>query len=230
MRVFRKETNLEKGLILLFLLIGLIEVVTEIYADSRIQYVIKPLEVIVLLVLYWYSSTIRNPLFFINMSFLLIGRLCFIPNEISMVFYALVAVFFHRIIQIYYITKLIKLKDFIPSVLASVPFLIFFLYLVSIPEDVLVRSYVVLVVQIILISTLSGIILSQYLGTFNKKFVWLFVFGLMSLMQTFLIFLEKFYFEGFTIISLRPMSLLLNTMVCFSFYRFVITAESLDHD
>jgi hypothetical protein len=33
--------------------------------------------------------------------------------------------FFYRITQIYYIVKLIKIKDYIPSVLASIPFLIF---------------------------------------------------------------------------------------------------------
>lgn len=230
MRVFRKETNLEKGLILLYFLLGLIEVVTEVSCDKDIQYLIKPLLVVILSVLYWCSSKRRNPLFFINIVFLLIGRIYFIPNGIDMLFYALIAVFFHRVIEIYYIVKLIKLKDYIPSVLASIPFLIFFLYLVSIPEGILIRSYVILIVQIVLISILSGIILSQYLLTFNKKHMWLFVFGLMSLTQTFIIFLEKFYLSGSNFISLRPMALLLNTIVCFSFYKFVLATERLNDD
>jgi hypothetical protein len=164
------------------------------------------------------------------MFFLLIGRLYFIPNGTDMLFYALIAIFFHRIIEIYYIAKLIKLKDYIPSVLASIPFLIFFLYLVSIPENVLIKSYIILVVQIILISILSGIILSQYLSIFKKNDIWLFVFGLMSLTQAFLLVLEKFYLADFTLISLRPMILLLNTVVCFSFYKFVIATEKLNND
>lgn len=230
MKSFRKETNLEIGLILLFFLIGLIEVVIEIFTDSRIQYFIKPLHTLLLLILYWYSSTEKNPLFFINMFFLLIGRMYFIPDDRNILIYALIALFFHRIIQIYYITKLIKLKDYIPSVLASIPFLMFFLYLVSIPENVWVKSYVILVAQIILISALCGIILSQYLLSYSKKNIWLSVFGLMSLMQTFIVLIEKFYFQGIMIISLRPISLFLNTMVCFSFYKFVIAAESLNND
>jgi hypothetical protein len=230
MGLFRKETNLEKGLILLYFLMGLIELATEFFADSYIQYVIKALITLSLLVLYWHSSTRRNSLFFINMVLLLIGRLYFISKEADMLFYALVAVFFYRITEIYYITKLIKIKDYIPSVLASRPFLFFFLYLVSIPDIILISSYVVLIVQIVLISVLSGIILSHYLSNFNRKDIWLLVFGLMSLMQTFLIFIEKFYLSGFTVIRIRPINLLLNTIVCFSFYKFVIATERLNED
>tara|TARA_R110000868_G_scaffold159710_1_gene388723 strand:+ start:2797 stop:3498 length:702 start_codon:yes stop_codon:yes gene_type:complete len=227
MRFLTKEANLEKSLITLFFLMGLIDVVSE---DSYIQYTIKPLQIIVLFALYSYSSIRKNPLFFINMIFLLIGRMLFVPNEKHMLFYALIAVFFHRIIEIYYVVKLIKIKDYIPPVLASVPFLIYFLYLVSIPDSILIRSYLILIVQIVLISVLSGIILSQYLLSFNKKDIWLFVYGIMSLMQTFVIFIEKFYLSDFKITSLRPMALFLNTIVCFSFYKFVITTERLNDD
>jgi hypothetical protein len=72
--------------------------------------------------------------------------------------------FFYRITQIYYIVKLIKIKDYIPSVFR-------FYFCISIPEGVLISSYVVLTVQIVVISLLSGIILSQYLSNFNKNTV-----------------------------------------------------------
>jgi hypothetical protein len=92
------------------------------------------------------------------MVLLLIGRLYFIPKGTDMLFYALVLFFFYN--SIYYIVKLIKIKDYIPSVLASIPFLIFFLYLVSIPEGVLISSYVVLTVQIVVISLLRNYLVS----------------------------------------------------------------------
>lgn len=230
MRVFREKINLENALIILYFLSGLIEIVSQLSMDNCYQYVVKPLQIVLLVVLYWYSSTQKNPLYFINISFLLIGRLFFISTDLNMVLCALVAVFFHRIIEIYYVSKLIKLQDYIPVILGSIPFLFYFLYLVSIPESILIESYVVLIAQIILISILSGIILSHYLLTFNRKDIWLVVFGIMSLMQTFVIFIEKFYLPDFNLFSLRPMALFLNTMVCFSFYKFVITAERLNND
>jgi hypothetical protein len=92
---------ISKGLILLYLLMGLIEVATEFLTDSYIQYLIKPLLTVVLLLLYWYSSTKKSALF-ITMVLLLIGRLYFIPKGTDMLFYALVAVFFYRITDILY--------------------------------------------------------------------------------------------------------------------------------
>lgn len=230
MKFFRIETNLEKSLIILYFSIGLIEIGTEYSDGVIIQYAVRLLITLVLAVLYWYTSNKKNVLFFMNIGFLLIGRLFIIPNEMEMLFYGLIAVFFHRVIEIYYISKLIKLKDYVPPVLAGIPFLIFFLYLVSGNENVLIKSYVILVIHIILISLISGIILSQYLLTFNKKNVWLFIFGLMSFMQTFMLFIEKFYLGDIKLNILRPLALLLNTIVCYSFYKFVIDSERLNDD
>ena len=230
MKVFNKETTVEKALIAFYFLVGFIEVIFQIFLESHYQYVIKVIEVLILVALYWYSSTLRSPIYFVNMILLLIGRLFFISPEIKMLRYALIAVFFHRLIEIYYVAKLIKLKDYIPPILASIPFLMYFLYLVSIPESVLIESYIILIVNILLISALSGIILSQYLLIFNKKDIWLFVFGMMSLTQTFIIFIEKFYLADLELISLRPMALLLNTAVCFAFYKFVVASERLNND
>lgn len=230
MKVFNKETTVEKALIAFYFLVGCIEVIFQIFLESHYQYAIKVIEVLILVALYWYSSTLRSPIYFVNMILLLIGRLFFISPEIKMIRYALIAVFFHRLIEVYYVAKLIKLKDYIPPILASIPFLMYFLYLVSIPESVLIESYIILIVNILLISALSGIILSQYLLIFNKKDIWLFVFGMMSLTQTFIIFIEKFYLADLELISLRPMALLLNTAVCFAFYKFVVASERLNND
>lgn len=230
MKVFNEEINLEKSLIISYFLIGLIEVITEVFEDSYIQYAIKPLMAILLSLLYWCTSKRRSSLFFVNMVLLLIGRLYIIPNEIGMLYLALISIFFHRIVEIYYISKLIKLKDLVPPVLASIPFLVFFLYLVTLHETVMVKSYLFLIVQIILISVLSGIILSQYMLTYDKKEVWLYIFGLMSLMQTFILFIEKFYLSDLKLNILRPSALLLNTIICYSFYKFVIESENLNDD
>jgi hypothetical protein len=227
MKILRKETNLETSLIILYFLLGLIEVIVQLFKISQINYIIMPLLVLLLSVLYWHTSKRRSSLFLINIGLLLLGRLFFISTENNLFFYALIAIFFHRIVEIYYISKLIKLNDYIPPVLASLPFLFFFLCLVSLPENIFVKSYIILILQIALISILSGIILAQYILSYDKKDVWLFIFGLMTLMQTFIIFIEKFYLPDINIYLLRPSSFFLNTIICFSFYKFVIVTEGL---
>lgn len=230
MKVFNKKTNIEKTLITLYFLIGLIEVIFQMYVDISFQYIIKISGFAILIALYWHSSSVRNPIYFINLLFLLIGRMFFISDDMKIIRYALICIFFHRIIEIYYVAKLIKLKDYIPPLLVSMPFLFCFLYLVTIPSVVMIQSYVHLIIQIILISVLSGIVLANYLSAKNSKNVWLLIFGLMSLSQTFVIFIEKFYLADLKLITLRPIALFLTTIICFSFYKFVITTERLNQD
>lgn len=228
MKVFNNVSNFEKSLIIAYFLIGFFEVVFEIIHEKTFQYFIKFALTLLLVMLYWYASKQQNPLFVINLIVLMIGRLYMMSSAKNMLLYALIAAFFHRIIEVYYISKLLKLKDIIPPILASLPFLVFFLYMVSIPENVLVRSYVVLLVHIVLVSILCGIILSHYILTFDKKDVWLLIFGLMTLMHTFIIFIEKFYLSDFVLNVFRPSALLLNIFVCFAFYKFVIATERLN--
>lgn len=230
MKIFSNESKFEKLLITAYFLLGLVQVVCQIFGIVEVQFLIKPLLIILLSILYWYTSEKKNLLFFINLGFLLIGRLFFIPNEFTMLFYALIAIFFHRIIEIYYVSKLIKLNDLFPPVLASIPFLVFFLYLSSFHETVIIKSFLVLISHIILISILSGIILSHYLLNSVKNDVWLLIFGIMSLVQTFIVFIEKFYLDEVDLLSLRPLALVLNMIISFSFYKFVIAMERLNKD
>lgn len=224
------DLDIEKVLITLYFFTVIIEITFQMYMDIYFQYIIKPVEFLLLLALYSYTSSLKNPLYFINLLFLLIGRMFFISNEIGVVRYALIFVFFHRIIEIYYVAKLTRINDYIPPLLASIPFLFYFLYLVSIPDNVMVQSYISLIIQIVLIAALSGIVLSNYLSANNKKDVWLLIFGIMSLTQTFVVFIEKFYLSDLKLISLRPLALFLNSIVCFSFYKFVINSERLNND
>jgi hypothetical protein len=87
MKIYKKKmwaflkTNLKKvDLIVSFN--GLIEVATEFLTDSYIQYLIKPALTVVLLLLYWYSSTRRNPLFYLY-GLIVNWRLYFIPKALT---------------------------------------------------------------------------------------------------------------------------------------------------
>jgi hypothetical protein len=50
----------------------------------------------------------------------------FIPNDLYFIFIGLVVFIFHRFISFLHILKVMKIKDFIPVLLASVPFLFVF--------------------------------------------------------------------------------------------------------
>jgi len=229
MRIFNKEINLEKLITTIFLAVATVEITAELFSYVPIIFIFKPLTSIVLMVLYWNTSSLRNPLFFWVILFSLITNVFFIYDIESMLFLGLIAFFIHRLLMIYYIIKMIKLKDYIPLIIAMIPFMFFFYYLLSITSELTTRSYGILILQNILISILAGIALSDYIMNNGKKeTTWLFIFGLLSITQYFIVFVEKYYLSNLSPISFRPLAMFLNIAVYYCFYKFVMTIEKLN--
>ena len=126
--------------------------------------------------------------------------------------------------------KLIKIKDYIPLFIAMIPFLFIFFYLLSISSETTPRALYIVIFQNILISILAGIILSHYVMFYSKKATWLFIFGLLTVTQYFIVFLEKYYLAGVSPLIFRPIAMILNTGVYFSFYKFIVGNEKLNNN
>ena len=225
MFTLKHENRIGKSLSLLFFIIVIIEVVIEFFFDKGLLFFFKPLLSIGIMVLYWNMSKKRNWLFFIVLFLSLITNVLFIPNTQYLLFLGLLVFLVHRILLIYYVIQLIKLKDYIPFFIAIIPFVFIFFYLLLISTGIDTKSYVLLVFQNILISVIGGLALSEYLMDPNKKNAWLFIFGLLSLTQYFIVFIEKYYLSNLAPIVFRPLAMLLNAGVYYVFYRFVIHAE-----
>lgn len=231
MKILNNERNLKKLVLVLYFAVAMIEVIAELFLYKPFLFVFKPLISIVLMVLYWNTSNQRNPLFFFTILFALITNIFFIYDTETMLFLGLIAFFIHRLLIIYYIIKLIELKDYIPLFIAMIPFLFFFFYLLSITTELTTRSYGILIIQNILISTIAGITLSDFIMNNSKKnTTWLFIFGLLSITQYFIVFIEKYYLSELSPISFRPLAMILNASVYFAFYKFVLAMERLNNN
>ncbi|WP_290869843.1 hypothetical protein [Flavobacterium sp.] len=230
MKIFNKENNLKKIISILFFTVVTVEVTAELFSYEPVLFIFKPLISIVLMLLYWNTSNQKNPLFFFAISFSLITNVFFIYDTETMLFLGLIAFFIHRLLMIHYIVKLIKLKDYIPLLLAMIPFMFFFFYLLSITSELTARSYGILIVQNILISIIAGITLSDYVMNNGKKndTAWLLIFGLLSVTQYFIVFVEKYYLSDMSPISFRPLAMILNSSVYYAFYKFVMVIENLN--
>lgn len=230
MKIFNKENNLKKIISVLFFTVVTVEVTAELFSYEPVLFIFKPLISIVLMLLYWNTSNQKNPLFFFAISFSLITNVFFIYDTETMLFLGLIAFFIHRLLMIHYIVKLIKLKDYIPLLLAMIPFMFFFFYLLSITSELTARSYGILIVQNILISIIAGITLSDYVMNNGKKndTAWLLIFGLLSVTQYFIVFVEKYYLSDMSPISFRPLAMILNSSVYYAFYKFVMVIENLN--
>lgn len=228
MRVFNTESGFEKRIIILYFAIAFFEVIAEIITFKPFLFVLKPLTLIVLMVLYWNSSRQKNLLFIFTIFFLMIVRLYAIETTEKMLFIGMIAYFIHRLLMIYYVNKLIKPVDYFPILIATIPFMFLFFYLLSLTSYITDRSYIGLIIQNILMSLLAGMTLSHYVMNNEKKDVWLLIFGMLSVMQYFIVFIEKFYLLSLSPISFRPLAVLLTTSVNYTFYKFVIETERLN--
>jgi hypothetical protein len=222
----KNKENVKNIITGLYFAVAMAEVTTEAFAYKPLLFVLKPLISVLLMALYWSTSEQRNKLFFATIFFSLITNVFFIPNTETMLFLGLIAFLIHRILMIFYINKLTKVKDYIPLLIATVPFLFIFFYLLSISEGLTSKSYNILILQNILISILGGISLSHYVMNDVKKNTWLLIFGLLSVTQYFIVFIEKYYLSNLAPAIFRPLAMLLNITLYYAFYRFVMDVEN----
>ena len=225
MFTLKHENKYGRLFTILFFVCVAIEVTAEMFSNKLLIYIFKPLLSIGIMVLYWNVSTVKKPLFFTVIFLSMITNILFIPNTYNMLIIALLVFMIHRILLIYYVVQVIKIKDFIPLFIAILPFLFIFFYLLTITSDSSAAGYIVLIFQNILISIVGGLALSEYVMNYNKMNAWLFIFGLLSVMQYFIVFIEKYYLMSLAPIAFRPLAMLLNASVLYTFYRFIIDAE-----
>lgn len=229
MKIFNNECNLEKLILGLYFFVVSIEITAEMFSYKPVIFIFKPLIPIVLMWLYWYTSNKRNALFFVTVFFSLITNVFFIFDTERMLFLGLIVYFIHRLLLIFYIIKLTKLKDYVPMLIAMIPFVFFFFYLLSLTSEANRGSYEILIILNILISIIAGITLSEFVMNNSKKdSSWLFIFGLLSIAQYFIVGVEKYLLLDLSLISFRIVAMILNMAVYFSFYKFVIGNERLN--
>lgn len=204
------------------LIVALTEVIAEYFRFLPVIYIFKPLISVVLMLLYWHSSPKRDVLFFLTITTSLITNVLFIPNDIKFIFIGLIVFGLHRLINIFYILKVMKTKDFIPVILASVPFLIIFFYIFFDTDLLSKKVYYIMIIHNSLISLLGGIALSHYIMNDSTRSSWLLICVLSFVTLHFIIFIEKFYIQ---LQIFRPIAMSLNAFAYYAFYRFILIIE-----
>lgn len=215
----------EKGIIGLLFSFSIIEVLAELFSFKVILFAFRPLVALMIIYLYWVTSKERNVLFFITLFFLFLTSIFILSESILFLNLGLMGIFTHRILLIVYIVKLNKIKDFVPILIAIIPFVFIFSYLLSISDEIPKGSYYPLVVQNILVSILASVILSNYFMNDSNNSPWLAIFGLLSTALYFIVFIEKCFLSNLPPTYFRPLGMILYVSSYYSFYRFVIDIE-----
>jgi hypothetical protein len=226
----QSRTNIVNTLTVCYFLIAFFEVIAEYVIAKPLIFALKPLITLTLIVIYCLKSKKVNKLFITVLGLSLLTNILFIPNTPQFLFYALIVFSIHRILAIYLIFSLQKIKDFVPLVIATAPFLLIFFYLFMETPDIPNESYYLLVIQNILISLFAGVSLSSYVMNDNKQNSILLISALLFVMLQFAVFIEKYFLTNEFQELFRPLAMTLNALAFFTFYKYVINAEKSAHN
>lgn len=224
MVVLTNHNILKKLIVGFYFTFASIVLSTELFFFRPSLLIFKSVLVLLLGGLYWSTSTIRSPFFFLTVFSSLIAYLFFFSNNYKMLFLGIIAFLIYRLLTIFYIIKLIKLKSFLPVLIAINPFLFVFFYFFTISYEIPNKSHYVLIAQNILICILGALSLSYFALT-NLKKPWLLWFGLLSVALYFIEFIKKYYFFDISLSTFRFLEIILNTAVYYTFYEFVMQTE-----
>jgi hypothetical protein len=209
----------------MYFIIAFFEIIAEYVIAKPFICVLKPLITLILIFMYCIKSQVRNKIVIIVLLLSLVTNILFIPNTPTYLFYALIVFTIHRVLAIYLISSLQKVKDFIPIIIATAPFLLIFFYLFMETADIPENSYYLLIVQNILISVLAGVSLAGYVMNDNKQNSILLISALLFVMLQFTVFIEKYFLSNQFQELFRPLAMSLNALAFFTFYKYVINAE-----
>jgi len=202
-----------------------IELLAELFEVSTLSLVTRLLLPIVLGLLYFCVSKKNNLFFYLLLSLLLISNLFFYYRDSPLFYFGIVAFILLRIIAIIMILNATKDKNYLQIVIASFPFLVIFLYLISVTNEITDVEFNTLILQSILISLLAGISTANYFKNENRQNSWLLISTLLFIGLRFIVFIERFIISDLTLLFNRPISVILNTFAFYTFYKFVIASE-----
>ena len=202
--------------VVIYFINALLEILAESISCKSIIYITKPLIPFLLMVLYFINSTKKDYIFFLVMIFSLFTNLLFIPNSQESLYYGVISFTIHRIFLVILIFRIIKIKDYIPFFLATLPlgFIFFYLFLAS---DVPQNSYYLIVFHNLVAAILGGIAISNYIMSDTKQNSLLLICVLLFLGLQLVIYIEKYYLAESHSLFLRPLAMTLNILLFMHF-------------
>ena len=173
----------------LSLVYGLIILILAVVAYLKLEtgeYVLRMICIPTLMVLYFITSKSKNKLYLFSLLMATISNVLFIPKDLVFLKYGLIAFLVYRIITLYLVMKNSPKLTFFSVIIGSIFFLFPLLYFIILIEDSLGDSFFSGLINMILVSILGGMSLTNYLLESNFKHISLLT---STLLYTFLVLL-----------------------------------------
>lgn len=229
--MMQKKENILNVLIVFYFALASFEVAAEYFVINPAICILKPILPLFLILMYCIESSVKDKVLISALLLSCVTNVLFIPiDKPDYLFYGVLVFTIHRVLVIYLIFYHQKMKDYVPAVIATAPFLLIFFYLFSETGEIPENSIYILIFQNLLISIFAGIALSSYVMNDNKQNSILLISALLFVMLQFVIFIEKYFLVDEFEELFRPLAMTLNALAFFSFYKYVVTAEKSNHN
>lgn len=205
-----------------FVLIVFLLIVVSFFDYKLIEYILKSISIPVLMLLYVLTSKQISKFYLVALFCAAISNILFISTEATLLNYGLIAFLIYRIITIILVVKASPKLSFFTVGIGSVFFLFPLLYFIVLTQDSLGQSFMVAIVNVVLVSILGGLSLSNYLMEEGFKHTWLLVSTLLYTIIVFLFVIQKYYLF---IPIFQPIRVLVLMSAHYFFYLYLLMSE-----
>ena len=208
--------------IALYFIIAVILVIGEATKNRQIIATFKPTLIPLLAILYYLTSSKRDPVYFAALLLAVSSNILFLFTG-ELVVYGIIAFLAHRILAIALVVKHTDKFHFFAFGIAIIPFLFVYIYLLDMTDSVLAAGFYPALANALVMSVLAALSLSNYVFDDNRRNSWLLISSLLFVVLMFIFVIERFYLENPVF---RPLSVIIFSAAHFAFYKYLILSES----
>ncbi len=207
----------------LFFAITIVLIIAEYYKFKDFVFLLKPLLIPSLCLVYITTSTKKSTWYLVALFFAFLSNVFLLYSDSQFLLYGILAFLIYRLVSIYVIIRNGDSVYLVPIVLASIPFLFIFSYLIYIMVSPDNPSFYATIINDVIISIFCGIGLSNYVMNDNKQNSWLLISTLLFTFLVILFMFDKFYLS-FQIF--KPISALVFSLAHYAFLMFMVEAKN----
>lgn len=222
LRFRMKQKKNETLFTVFYFLVSALEIAAEYFSNVNLIYGTKPLIILFLVALYWYTSFRINYLFIMALLFSWLANIFFISHDFQSVFVGAVLFFIYRVLGIIIILRHIKLPSAFPLIIGCVPFLFIYMYVVNLTYEAIGEGLVIFICQCVLISFLGGLSVGNYILRSNTENTLLLVSTLFFAVIQFIFVVRLYYID---VRIFQSVAMVLFVMGQYMFYKFVVISE-----
>ncbi len=226
----KSKSSFNLFLTIAFFIVVIVDLYGEYTNNINIVYGAKPFITILIIVMYWFRSSVRDGIFIWSLFFCLASSVLFIPDNADTLLWGVTIFAVHRLFLIAFLGNLLHHKNFLSIGIAMLPILFIFFYLVYINVDLNYISLLVFSINNILLSLFGGIIIANYMMKNENNNTWLLISALMFIALQMIVYIEKFYLIEFSPRILRPTAIVFFSSALFTLLRGVVSQERLNRD